>query len=59
VAAVRSAMAIDAGEENWSAYSGALGRKFLRLEKYLAEPEAKANGKADASANGDKKEANH
>jgi 3'-5' exoribonuclease len=59
VAAVRSAMAIDAGEENWSAYSGALGRKFLRLEKYLAEPEAKVNGKADASANGDKKEANH
>jgi 3'-5' exoribonuclease len=42
VAAIRSAMAIDSGEEQWSAYSGALGRKFLRLEKYLAEPEANA-----------------
>ena len=37
VAAVRAAMAIDSGEEDWSAYSGALGRKFLRLDKYLAE----------------------
>jgi 3'-5' exoribonuclease len=46
VAAVRSAMALDSGEEDWSAYSGALGRKFLRLETYLAEPEAKANSNA-------------
>jgi 3'-5' exoribonuclease len=37
VAAVRTAMILDGGEEAWSAYSGALGRKFLRLEKYLAE----------------------
>jgi 3'-5' exoribonuclease len=37
VAAVRTAMGIDGGEEAWSAYSGALGRKFLRLDKYLAE----------------------
>jgi 3'-5' exoribonuclease len=37
VAAVRTALAIDGGEEAWSAYSGALGRKFLRLERYLAE----------------------
>jgi 3'-5' exoribonuclease len=37
VAAVRTAMVLDGGEEAWSAYSGALGRKFLRLEKYLAE----------------------
>jgi 3'-5' exoribonuclease len=36
VAAVRSAMTIESGEEAWSAYSGALGRKFLRLERYLA-----------------------
>lgn len=36
LAAVRAAMAMDSGEEEWSAYSGALGRKFLRLEKYLA-----------------------
>ena len=37
VAAVRAAMAIESGEEDWSAYSGALGRKFLRLERYLAD----------------------
>jgi 3'-5' exoribonuclease len=36
VAAVRSALAVESGEEEWSAYSGALGRKFLRLERYLA-----------------------
>ena len=37
IAAVRAALEIDSGEEDWSAYSGALGRKFLRLEKYLAD----------------------
>jgi len=42
MAAVRVALAMDAGEEEWSAFSGALGRKFLRLEKYLAEEEKKA-----------------
>jgi 3'-5' exoribonuclease len=35
LAAVRAALAIDAGETEWSAYSGALGRKFLRLEEFL------------------------
>jgi 3'-5' exoribonuclease len=35
--AVRAALAIDSGEPEWSAYSGALGRKFLRLDKYLKE----------------------
>jgi 3'-5' exoribonuclease len=39
LAAVRSALAMDSGDEEWSAFSGALGRKFLRLEKYLAERE--------------------
>jgi len=38
MAAVRAALNIDSGEKDWSAYSGALGRKFLRLEKFLAEP---------------------
>jgi len=33
--AVRAALAVDSGEPEWSAYSGALGRKFLRLEKFL------------------------
>ncbi len=42
MAAVRAALAIDSGEEEWSAYSGALGRKFLRLEKYLAEAPVEA-----------------
>jgi 3'-5' exoribonuclease len=37
IAAVRAAMDINSGEEDWSAYSGALGRKFLRLEEYLKE----------------------
>jgi len=36
VAAVRTAMSSDSGEEDWSVYSSALGRKFLRLDKYLA-----------------------
>jgi 3'-5' exoribonuclease len=45
VAAVRAAMAADSGEEEWSAYSGALGRKFLRLDRYLAGPAAKARKK--------------
>jgi 3'-5' exoribonuclease len=45
VAAIRSAMAIDSGEEEWSGYSGALGRKFLRLDKYLSEAPAKATKK--------------
>ena len=41
MAAVRAALAIESGEENWSVYSGALGRKFLRLDEYLkgARPE--------------------
>jgi len=44
LAAVRAALAMDGGEEDWSAFSGALGRKFLRLEKYLAQaPETKPN----------------
>jgi 3'-5' exoribonuclease len=37
LAAVRAALENDSGEADWSAYSGALGRKFLRLEKYLTE----------------------
>ena len=37
LAAVRAALAIDTGEVEWSAYSGALGRKFLRLEEFLKD----------------------
>ena len=37
MAAVRASMEMESGEEDWSAYSGALGRKFLRLERYLKD----------------------
>ena len=40
VAAVRAALAVQSGEEDWSVYSGALGRKFLRLDEYLKSPPA-------------------
>jgi 3'-5' exoribonuclease len=38
LAAVRAALAVDTGEPEWSAYSGALGRKFLRLDQFLKPP---------------------
>jgi 3'-5' exoribonuclease len=42
LAAVRAALAVDTGEPEWSAYSGALGRKFLRLDQFLKSNSAKA-----------------
>jgi 3'-5' exoribonuclease len=41
LAAVRAALALDSGEPEWSAYSGALGRKFLRLDEFLKSNDAK------------------
>ena len=38
LAAARAALALDSGEADWSAYSGALGRKFLRLDEFLKGP---------------------
>jgi len=35
LSAIRTALAADSGEPLWSAYSGALGRKFLKLDEYL------------------------
>lgn len=35
LAAARSAMAMESGDEMWSAYSGALQRKFLKLDQFL------------------------
>jgi hypothetical protein len=35
LAAVRVALAAPSGDEEWSAYSGALGRKFLKLDEFL------------------------
>ena len=49
MAAVRAALASDSGEPEWSAYSSALGRKFLRLDEFLKsateKPEAAPNPK--------------
>ena len=42
LAAVRAALAVDSGDPEWSAYSGALGRKFLRLDQFLKSTTAKA-----------------
>ena len=42
LAAVRAALALESGEPEWSAYSGALGRKFLRLDEFLKASSAKA-----------------
>jgi 3'-5' exoribonuclease len=45
LAAVRVALATASGDEEWSAYSPALGRKFLKLDEFLkptlATPESK------------------
>jgi 3'-5' exoribonuclease len=38
LAAARAALALDSGEPDWSAYSAALGRKFLRLDSFLKTP---------------------
>ncbi len=42
LAAARAALALDSGEPEWSAYSGALGRKFLRLDQFLKSTSVKA-----------------
>jgi 3'-5' exoribonuclease len=35
MAAVRAALASESGDDEWSAYSGALQRKFLKLDRFL------------------------
>lgn len=42
LAAVRVALATESGEDEWSAYSGALGRRFLKLDEFLKSNSAKA-----------------
>jgi 3'-5' exoribonuclease len=43
LAAARAALALDSGgEPEWSAYSSALGRKFLRLDQFLKSTNTKA-----------------
>jgi hypothetical protein len=39
----RAALITDSGEPEWSACSGALGRKFLRLDQFLKWSSAKAD----------------
>ena len=38
MAAVRASLATDSGEDAWSTYSPALGRKFLKLDAFLKGP---------------------
>jgi len=49
MAAARAALASGSGDEDWSAYSGALQRKFLRLDHYLKA----ANPIAEKAKQGD------
>ena len=42
LAAVRAALAGESGDEMWSVYSGALQRKFLKLDAFLKSPAAAA-----------------
>ena len=48
MAAARAALATESGDDDWSAYSGALQRKFLRLDRYLKNDDAPA---ADVATN--------
>ena len=52
LAAVRVALASGAGDEEWSAYSDALGRKFVKLDAFLKSSEATRGGPSSAPAGG-------
>ena len=39
-----AAVGLDSREPEWSAYSGALGRKFFRLDQFLKSTSSKAEG---------------
>jgi 3'-5' exoribonuclease len=41
MAAARAALAGESGDEEWSVYSGALQRKFLKLDRYLQPAESR------------------
>jgi len=49
MAAARTALAQESGDEQWSAYSGALQRKFLKLDRYLPSGETKKTDEASSS----------
>jgi 3'-5' exoribonuclease len=42
MAAVRASLAADSGEDEWSTYSPALGRKFLKLDAFLKGPSSQS-----------------
>jgi hypothetical protein len=44
LAAVRVALATPSGDDEWSAYSNALGRKFLKLDEFLKSPDPATAG---------------
>ena len=46
MAAARTALALESGDEEWSAYSAALQRKFLKLDRYLRSGEKKKTDEA-------------
>jgi 3'-5' exoribonuclease len=48
LAAVRVALATPSGDDEWSAYSNALGRKFLKLEEFLEPTPSAAESKQAA-----------
>jgi 3'-5' exoribonuclease len=49
LAAVRVALATPSGDDEWSTYSGALGRKFLKLDAFLKSNAAASTGDAAAA----------
>ncbi len=44
MAAVRAALATESGDDEWSAYSAALGRKFLKLDAFLKSTSGQNSG---------------
>ena len=50
MAAARAALAVESGEDDWSAYSGALQRKFLRLERFLKTDNSQVAGEGANAA---------
>jgi len=49
LAAARVALATPSGDEEWSAYSAALGRKFLKLDEFLKPTPAAAESTRPAA----------
>src|SRR5260370_722651 len=50
MAAVRAALASDKGEGNWTAFSGALERRFLRVDLFRRAEESAAKNTSSRNA---------